>query len=159
MRCIAVDGLYSVWVEEIAKVDTPCRDVDEITVALQACICHLGATALIGVFDHYGFNLRAGAPLPMCMQDAKTILFCRGSLLLDPMLLALCPSAIGVADMGNRFVISFLDAPAVFPAETVGQWVEDLHMAIALQVGKGDPGKLKVPTGGRRACRRRAVHS
>lgn len=136
MQCIAVDGLYSVWVEEIAKADTPWRDVDEITAALQSCICDLGATAFIGVFDHYGFNLRAGAPLPMCMQDAKTLLFCRGSRLRDPMLLALCPSAIGVADMGNRFVISFLDAPTVFPAETVGQWVEELRTVEVLQAGK-----------------------
>lgn len=38
MQCIAVDGLYSVRVEEIAEADTPWRDVDEVTAALQACI-------------------------------------------------------------------------------------------------------------------------
>jgi hypothetical protein len=35
------------------------------------------------------------------------------------MLLALYPCAIGVADMGNRFVISFPDAPVVSTTETL----------------------------------------
>lgn len=127
MQRITVEGLYPVWVEEIAKADTPWRDVDEITAALEACIRRLGSTAFVGIFDHYGLNLRACEPLPTNMQDAKTLLFCRGAWLRDPRFLALSPSAIGVADMGNRFVISFLDAPMVSPLEHMFQWIEDLH--------------------------------
>jgi hypothetical protein len=60
-------------------------------------------------------------------QDAKAILFCPGTKLLNPVLLALCPCAIGVADMGNRFVISFPDAPVIYPTETLALWVENLR--------------------------------
>jgi hypothetical protein len=127
MQLMTVDKHYPVWVEEIAKADTPWRDVDEITAALRARILGFGATAFLGIFDHYGLNLRECEPLPMPMQDAKTILFCRGAQLQDPLLLALCPSAIGVADMGNRFVISFLDAPMVSPTEAMFQWIEELR--------------------------------
>lgn len=126
MRHIASEGGYPVWIEEIAKADTPWHDADEIAAALQEHIRRCGA-AFIGVFDHYGLNLRLGAALPLDMQDAKTILFCPGAQLLDPLLLALSPCVIGVADMGNRFVISFLDAPIVSPTETLSLWVENLR--------------------------------
>lgn len=129
MQHITVEGRYPVWVEEIAKADTPWRDVDEIAAALSACIHRQAGAAFIGVFDCYGFNLRVGASLPVDMQDAKTVLFCPGARLPSPAALALCPCAIGVADMGNRFVISFLDAPVVSPTDTLALWVEDLRAA------------------------------
>jgi len=126
MRRITIEGGYPVWIEEIAKADTPWRDVDEIAAALQDRIRRCGA-AFIGVFDHYGLNLRMGAPLPVAMQDAKTILFCPCAKLLDPLLLALLPCTIGVSDMGNRFVISFRDTPIFTPTETLNLWVDDLR--------------------------------
>jgi hypothetical protein len=130
MQRITMEGHYSVWVEEIAKADTPWRDVDEIAAVLQGCIHQQAGSAFIGVFDHYGLNLRVGEPLPMDMQDAKTILFCPSARLPDPVSLALFPCAIGVADMGNRFVISFPEAPDIYPAETLVQWIDDLRTAV-----------------------------
>jgi hypothetical protein len=127
MQRITVEGHYSVWVEEIAKADTPWRDVDELAAVLQACIHHQAGSAFIGVFDHYGLNLRVGEPLPLDIQDAKTILFCPSAGLPDPVSMALTTCAVGVADMGNRFVISFLDAPVISPTETLAQWVENLR--------------------------------
>jgi len=127
MQRITLEGGYPAWVEEIAKADTPWRDVDEIAAVLQGRIRRHSGSAFIGVFDHYGLNLRVSAALPLDMQDAKTILFCPGTKLLDPLLLALSPCAIGVADMGNRFVISFLDSPVIFPTETLNQWVDNLR--------------------------------
>ena len=127
MQRITVEGRYPVRVEEIAKSDTPWRDVDEIATVLQACIYHRADFAFIGVFDNYGLNLRVGEPLPIDMQDAKTILFCPSAGLPDPVSMALSLCAISVADMGNRFVITFQDAPVASPTETLAQWVEDLR--------------------------------
>jgi len=127
MQRITVEGRYPVWVEEIAKADTPWHDVDEIAVVLQSSIQRHAGSAFIGVFDHYGLNIRMGETLPFAMQDAKAILFCPGARLLNPMHLALCPCAIGVADMGNRFVISFLDTPVVSSTETLALWINNLR--------------------------------
>lgn len=121
------------WVEEIAKADTRCCDVDEIAVALQRCICRHGEAVFIEVFDHYGLNLRLGESLPFAMQDAKAILFCPSAKLLTPARLALCPCTIGVADMGNRFVISFPDMASIFRTETLLEWVEALRAPDNLQ--------------------------
>jgi len=65
MQRITVEGRYPVWVEEIAKADTPWRDVDEIAAVLQARIRRHSGSAFIGVFDHYGLNLRVGETLPI----------------------------------------------------------------------------------------------
>lgn len=127
MQRITLDGRYPLSVEEIAKADTRWRDVDEIAAALRARIHGSHGAAFVGVFDHYGLNLRMAEPLPISMQDAKTILFCFGSTLPDPAFLALSPCAIGVADMGNRFVISFLDAIAGPDSEAMTRWIEDLR--------------------------------
>ena len=129
MQHADLGGLYPFWVEEIAKADTCCCDVDEIAAVLQRCICRHGEAVFIAVFDHYGLNLRLGESLPFAMQDAKAILFCPNTNLLTPARLALCPCTIGVADMGNRFVISFPDMTSVFHMETLFEWVEALRAA------------------------------
>ena len=127
-----VEGGCPVWIEEIAKADTPWRDVDEIAAVLGKHLLRHGGAAFIGVFDLYGLNLRLGEALPAAMQDAKAFLFCPGANLLNPALIARCPCVIGVADMGNRFVISFLDASLVAtsffsPAGPLTQWVDNLR--------------------------------
>ena len=127
MQRITVEGGYPVWIEEIAKADTPWRDVDEIIAALRERIQRHAGFAYIGVLDHYGLILRLGETHPAEMRDAKAILFCPGAKRLNPVLPALCPGAISVADMGNRFVIFFLDAPAFLPAQTLARWVADLR--------------------------------
>jgi hypothetical protein len=129
MQRITVEGRYPVLVEEIAKADTPWRDVDEIGAVLRSCIQHQADFAFIGVLDNYGLNLRVGEPLPVDMQDAKTILFCPSAKLPNPVTMGLSICAISVADMGNRFVISFPDSPVAFPTETLAHWVEDLRTA------------------------------
>lgn len=126
---ITGEGGRPVWFEEIAKADTSWRDVDEIVAALQAHIRRNGVFAFIGIFDYYGLNLRVGELLPIAMQDAKLILFCVGANLPNPTAMAMCHSAIGVADMGNRFVISFPGAPVDSSAKTLAQWVDELRTA------------------------------
>lgn len=128
MRMLNPDSLDFVWVEEIAKADTRYCDVDEIIGALRRSICRHNGLALIGVFDHYGLNLRLGEFLPLPMQDAKAILFCPGSELVAPAFLALCPCAVGVADMGNRFVISLSDRMSAHGTEILQRWVDELRM-------------------------------
>lgn len=124
MQRITVEGGSPVWIEEIAKADTPWRDVDEIAAVLRQRLQRDGGSAFIGVVDLYGLNLRLGEALPPAMQDAKAFLFCPATRLVNPLIIALCPCVIGVADMGNRFVISLLDTS---PAESPVPWIESLR--------------------------------
>ena len=45
------------------------------------------------------------------MLDARIALLCDAPVSLTPAVLAMQPCAIGVADMGNRFVLSFMERP------------------------------------------------
>lgn len=126
MQRITVEGGYPVWVEEIAKADTPWRDVDEIAAAFRARIQRQAGSAFIGVCDHYGLNLRLGEKLHAAMRDARIVLFCDDPALPGPTLLALRPCAIGVADMGNRFVLSFMERPGPAANGFLRQGLEDL---------------------------------
>lgn len=127
MRRIILEGGFPVWVEEMAKVDTPYYDVDEIVAALRACVQHRAGYAFIRVFDHYGHNLGIGEPVPRDMRDAKALIFCPAAGLPDPALMAMYLCAIHVADMGNRFVISFADMPDISSRQTLSEWVEELR--------------------------------
>lgn len=127
MQLLTVEGRYPVWFEEIAKADTCWRDVDEIAALLQGCIHRQPGFVFIGLIDHYALNIRLGEALPVPLQDAKVVLFFPDTRQLTPALLAYYPTAIGVADMGNRFVISFLNISTVSPTESLIEWVESIR--------------------------------
>jgi len=118
---------YPILSEEIAKSDTPLRNVDEILARLRDRVTGDRGTEYLGIFDHYGHSVRLGGRIHPEVQDAKEIMFCFGPALPDVELLALRPRAIGVADLGNRFVISFLEAPSEETNQSLARWIEELR--------------------------------
>jgi hypothetical protein len=128
MQCFGGEGGYPVWIEEIAKADTFYRNVDEIVAALQARVARHAQASWIGVCDHYGLNLRLGERLPAAMQDARIALLCDAPALSGTAFLALQPCAIGVADMGNRFVFSFMERPDAAGNGFLRQWLDGMRV-------------------------------
>jgi len=57
------------------------------------------------------------------------VIFCFGFMLPGPQVLAVRPRAIGVADMGDRFVLSFMEAPMQPANEAMEAWVKGLRKA------------------------------
>lgn len=127
MNRVHVLNRYPILTEEIAKSDTPLRNVDEILDQLRRRVTTDRHTALIGVFDHYGHTVRLGGQIHPEVQDAKEIVFCYGPALPDVELMALRPRAICVADLGNRFVVSFLEGPGEETNQVLAGWVEGLR--------------------------------
>ena len=66
----------------------------------------------IGEFDHYSHttHLEAGK-VSEDIKDAKNLICCFGKELPRPEILAVRPRSIGVAEMHESFVISFMEAP------------------------------------------------
>jgi hypothetical protein len=60
---------------------------------------------------------------------AVDLIFCFGFALPDPQVLAVRPRSIGVADLGDRFVISFMEAPMKPANESMEAWVRGLRKA------------------------------
>ena len=81
----------------------------------------------IGDFDHYSHtsSLEEGK-ISDEIEDAKNIICCFGKLLPKAEVLAVRPRSIGVAQMADRFVVSFLEAPNPDANATMEKWVKGI---------------------------------
>ena len=118
---------YPVYVQEIAIDQTPCNNVGEVLEYFKQKIDADPVATFIEVFDHYEHTkcLQGGVINPDIL-DAKNIVFCFGEKLPDPRMLAVRPRSIGVAQMKEVFVVSFLEAPVPHVNEKMQKWVDEL---------------------------------
>ncbi len=127
MKQTLLQEKYPVFVAEIDKDETACRSVDEVVEYLQARIAEKEKVSFIGVFDHYAHTKTIGGEINPDIRAAVDVMFCFGFALPNPQVLAVRPRSIGVADLGNRFVVSFLEAPMKPANEAMEAWVKGLR--------------------------------
>jgi len=114
---------YPIHTINIAKNEAKHQSVESIINAIQTDIKAHPVATYIGLFDHYSHtsSLSEGE-ISDHIHDAKNIIFCFGKELMDPMVLAVRPRSIGVADMGNHFILSFLEAPNPAANQAMTAW-------------------------------------
>ncbi len=119
---------YPILTLTLKKEATAYRNVDAVLDALQVHIEGHTVATYIGRFDHFSHtcSLQESA-IATGIHDAKNILFCFGKELPDPLILAVRPRSIGVADMGESFVLSFLEAPNPVANEAMRSWCNALQ--------------------------------
>lgn len=98
MKQLHCEDKYPMTVMEIAKSDTTHQSLASIADYYRNCIVKTPAASYIGTFDHFGHTL------------ATNVLFCFGVTSPSPQVLAVCPRSIGIADLGDHFLISFMNA-------------------------------------------------
>ena len=130
MKQISVMEKYPVFTIEIAKNETTYKNVDEILAYLKSQIEAHPIATYIGEFDHYTHtkNLEVGE-ISENIKDAKNIICCFGKMLPKPEVLAVRPRAIGVAEMAESFVISFLEAPNPDANAAMEKWAKGIANA------------------------------
>lgn len=113
---------------EMEKGETSYQDVDQIIACLKARIDAHEMARFVAVFDHYQHTkgLESGRIDPAIL-DAKNIVFCFGITLPDPQAMAYRPRSIGVVELKQSFVISFLEAPMPVANVVMEQWARSLH--------------------------------
>lgn len=114
---------YPIYILELGKEETSCRSVDDIIAYYGQKIDAHPVAACIGVFDHYSHT--STLPEGEINQDiigAKNIVFCFGKEILNPTVMAIRPRSIGVAELGSKFIISFLEAPNPAANEAMETW-------------------------------------
>ncbi len=116
---------YPIYELVVNKSETECQTVDDVVAYFKEKIEAHPVAVNLGVFDHYAHTtaLAEGA-LNDQIQAAKNILFCFGKELPTPEVLAVRPRSIGVCDMGDRFVIVFMEAPNPQANDTMIAWTE-----------------------------------
>ncbi len=130
MQEISMMEKYPVFKLELHKSDTKFKSVDEILDYIEDKISSHPVAKYIGSFDHYihTTSLEAGK-VSDDIKDAKNIIFCFGKELPKPELLAIRPRSIGVAEMSDSFVISFMEAPNKDANNAMIDWVKSTQLS------------------------------
>ena len=127
MKQVLLQEKYPVLVSEIGKNETRYRSVEEVVAYLKARISENPKVQFIGVFDHYAHTQNIGGEIAPEIRAAVDVIFCFGFALPNPQVLAVRPRSIGVADLGEKFVVSFLEAPMKPANEAMEAWVQGLR--------------------------------
>ncbi len=122
MKQIVYQEKYPVFVAEIPKAETTFQSVAELVAYYQARISENPKVQFLGVFDHYAHTSKLGGEIVAGMTAAVNILFCFGFAIPNPQVLSVRPRSIGIADMGDKFVISFLEAPMPTANQAMESW-------------------------------------
>ncbi|MCF6201997.1 MAG: hypothetical protein L3J42_07755 [Hydrogenimonas sp.] len=118
---------YPIYEMELSKSESELATVDEIIDYLKGCVEEHPIAVFIGVFDHYAHTSSlAEGEIAEGIKEAKNIIFCFGKELPTPEVMAVRPRSIGVCDMGDRFVIAFMEAPNPQANEAMQKWVKSL---------------------------------
>jgi len=124
MKQITVMEKYPVFTLEIDKNETSYKNIDEIFAYLKEQVV---SPTYIGEFDHYAHtsSLEVGE-ISDAIKDAKNLICCFGKKLPKPEILAVRPRAIGVAEMEDSFVVSFLEAPNPDANVAMEKWAKGI---------------------------------
>lgn len=127
MKQITVMEKYPVYTIEIAKSETSYKNVNEILAYLKEQVEAHPIATYIGEFDHYAHtsSLSEGT-IAKEIKDAKNLICCFGKVLPKAEVLAVRPRSIGVAEMAESFIVSFLEAPNPDANAAMETWVKDI---------------------------------
>ena len=119
--------IYPIYTTTLPKSDTLFTSVDTILESIKEKIEAHPIAAYIAIFDSHKHtsSLEMGVVSPE-IKAAKNILCCFGKELKNPEILSVRPRSIGVADMGDCFHISFLQAPNEAANDAMIAWVTSL---------------------------------
>ncbi len=119
---------YPISEMDIMKSETTFSNVDEVIAYLKEKIDAHPVAAYIATFDHYTHtkNLGDAGEISADILDAKNIICCFGKQLPNPTLLAVRPRAIGVAELKDKFIVSFIDAPNLQAQDSMVTWVKSI---------------------------------
>lgn len=127
MKQTMLQEKYPIFVAEIAKGETACQNVDDVVAYLKGKIAENPKVQFIGLFDHYAHTTNIGGEIAAGIVGAVDVIFCFGFALPNPQVLAVRPRSIGVADLGDKFVVSFLEAPMAPANAAMEAWVKGLR--------------------------------
>jgi hypothetical protein len=116
---------YPIRTLEVSKEATSLSSADAVIGFLKACIAEHPVARYIGEFDHLAHtHALAEHEVGEDITQAKHVLFCFGSKLPHPEVMAVRPRSIGVVEQGERLVLSYLITPMAPANEAMARWVE-----------------------------------
>jgi len=118
---------YPVFELDIKKSETTFQTADEIIEYLKEKIDNHSIAIYIATFDHYSHTKSlADGEISSDILDAKNIVCCFGKNLPKANMLAVRPRSIGVAELSDEFVVSFLEAPNPMANDAMESWLKEI---------------------------------
>ncbi|WP_100639114.1 DUF6858 family protein [Marinobacter salexigens] len=122
MKQLHFQEKYPITVLDINKSETQYESAEQIADYFKRCIEEAPRVSYITMFDHLAHSREIEGDVAPDIQAAINVVFCFGRKLPNPFVLAVRPRSIGIADMGDRFVVSFMDAPQAPANEAMRAW-------------------------------------
>ena len=129
MKQTLLNEKYPIFVAEIAKTETSFKTDDALVDDYKGKIAENPKVHFIGIFDHYAHTTKIGGDIVAGLTAAVDVIFCFGFAIPSPQMLAVRPRSIGIADMGDKFVISFMEAPMQPANQAMEAWTLALRNA------------------------------
>jgi hypothetical protein len=129
MKQLHFQQKYPITVVDIAKTETPFGSVQAIADWLRERIIQTPRVQYIGTFDNFAHTRAIGGEIAPEIQAATNVIFCFGHALPNAEVLAVRPRSIGIADLGDHFVVSFMDAPMKPANDAMLSWALALRNA------------------------------
>ncbi len=114
---------YPLFTLELARDESRFTSLEAIAGYFEGCINEHPLACLVGRFDHVSHTeTLAQGWIDESIQGAISIVFCFGITLPDPKAMATRPRTIGLADLGDRWLITFLEAPMPVVNAALERW-------------------------------------
>ncbi len=102
---------YPVYSLELNKTEVEQTNAKEIIEYFKTKIEAHPIAKFISTFDHYSHTKDIDGDINPDILDAQNIVFCFGKAIPNTKILAARPRSIGVAELADKFVIEFIEAP------------------------------------------------
>lgn len=117
---------FPIYKLQFSKAESKFATVDEIITQLKSEVEANAHATLIAVFDHYQHTQSIEGEIRADIKDAKNIIFCFGMKIPNPEVLAVRPRSIAVADMGDSFMVTFMEPPMQVATDFMEDWCKAL---------------------------------
>ncbi|HIP46943.1 MAG TPA: hypothetical protein EYG95_05235 [Campylobacterales bacterium] len=117
---------YPVFSYDVAKSEISKKNIDEIIAYYKEKIDAHPIATFIATFDHYAHTASINGEINPEIKDVKNIIFCFGAEIPNSKVAAVRPRSIGVCDMGDKFVIDFMEAPNDKANDFMKKWTIEL---------------------------------
>ncbi len=117
---------YPIFSYEINKNETDKSSVSEIIAYYKEKIDAHPIAIYIATFDHYAHTTSINGTINPSIKDMKNIIFCFGAEIPSSKVAAVRPRSIGVCDLGDKFVIDFMEAPNDKANDFMQMWTKSL---------------------------------
>ena len=127
MKQISLMDKYPVNELVVAKDETNFTSVDTIIAYLKDKVDAHPVATYIACFNHYAHTQSLeDKKINPNILDAQNIIFCFGKEIPSPAILAVRPRSIGVVEMSDSFVLTFMDAPNKQLHNVMISWVQSV---------------------------------